>query len=115
MSCRSLVEGLNSWYIADAPENAVILNVVVEDNQSDPASAEVAAEWRDVLGLTFPVLADPDAYWQATWSGNPGRANHSYTVLDAEGRITYRQADGSAGSVEVLTGELSSAAAASAR
>ena len=77
--------------------------MVVQDNFGDPADAEVAARWRDGLGLDFTVLGDPEGAWAGQWSGNPAQANHSYTVLDRDGAVVFRQTSGSSTTVDILS------------
>jgi hypothetical protein len=76
----------------------VIVNILVEGRIGDPATVADAAEWRDGLELDFDVLADVDQDWVDAW-GNPDSSlyiQHSYTVIGADGRVTWRE-EGEAG------------------
>jgi hypothetical protein len=48
------------------------------------------------MGLTWTVLGDQDGAWVAAWgSSDDALPQHSYTLLDASGRLLWRRADGS--------------------
>lgn len=100
MTCQSLVEGLNDWYTDGAPDNLLVFNVLTQKNDGSPAEQETAANWQDVLGLDFDVLADAEGAWQFYWGGAAGTSQHSYTVIDSSGRISWRLDTGQQASLE---------------
>ena len=74
------------------------------------ATEETAASWQEGLGLTWVVLADVDGEWMAKWGGAGGQSQHSYTVLDAEGQVSWKQHDGSSEDVDVIIDAIEAAA-----
>ncbi|MEN0067504.1 MAG: hypothetical protein AAGA48_35560 [Myxococcota bacterium] len=69
-----------------------VLNIIVEGVSRAPGEVEDAAAWRDQFDLRWEVLADTDEEWVMTW-GDPGSrtySQHSYTVLDRQGRVTWQ-------------------------
>ena len=75
--------------------------VVTQDSVGLPADAESAARVTEEMGLTWTVLGDHDGTWVATWgSEDDGMPQHSYTLVDARGRLLWRRADGSKTSVD---------------
>ncbi|MFT4623171.1 MAG: hypothetical protein ACI8PZ_001827 [Myxococcota bacterium] len=102
MSCRALVQGLHDWYASDADSDVVVLNVVALDSDGRYSDADTAAEWAEVLDLSWVVLADPEGEWLAKWGGNDGKSQHSYTVLDADGVLTWKEHSGSSESVDAI-------------
>ncbi len=69
-----------------------IFDVLTENSSFEPASVADAAAWRERWGLDYPVLADTDGAWAATWGdpANPSYAQHAYTLLDADGIVLWR-------------------------
>jgi peroxiredoxin len=72
----------------------VVLNILTQDASGDDAQEDDAARFRDRYDLTWHVLADPDGAWMAEWGANGGSSQHSYAVVDGDGVITWRRADG---------------------
>jgi glycerophosphoryl diester phosphodiesterase len=70
-------------------------------NRDLPTEA-VAAEWADEFGLTWHVVADTTGSWMEKWGGADGTSQHSYTVLDEDGRVTWMRNDGSSESGAVI-------------
>ncbi|HMV67241.1 MAG TPA: hypothetical protein PKA64_10355 [Myxococcota bacterium] len=62
-----------------------MINVVIEQQDGSPTTAEDATRWRDVLDLSFIVAADPEQAWTDVWTRRGDR--HTYTVVDADGTI----------------------------
>ena len=87
----------------------MVINVIVFDIDGQIATEETAEEWADVLGLDWIVLADIAGEWMTSWGGDGGRSQHSYTVLDAEGKVSWKQHDGNGGSVNEIIDELDAA------
>ncbi len=79
-----------------------MLNVITFDLDGQIATEETAASWQDELGLSWLVVADVAGEWMAKWGGDNGRSQHSYTVLDAEGRVSWKRHDGSSEDVSVI-------------
>lgn len=59
--------------------------MVIEDEDSNPTDAADAARWRDTLGITFTVLADPEHAWVDDWGRNGDR--HTYSVVGEDGVV----------------------------
>ena len=75
--------------------------MVTQDAVGLPAGAESVARVTEDMGLTWTVLGDQEGTWVAAWgSTDEGVPQHSYTLLDASGRLLWRRADGSKTSVE---------------
>ena len=88
----------------------MVINVLVFDAVGQIATPDTAAEWTDVLGLEeFVVLADIAGEWMISWGGDGGRSQHSYTILDAEGKVSWKQNDGNGGSMSEIIDELDAA------
>ena len=88
----------------------MVINVLVFDAVGQIATPDTAAEWTDVLGLDeFVVLADIAGEWMLSWGGDGGRSQHSFTVLDAEGKVSWKQHDGNGGSIGEIIDELDAA------
>jgi len=95
--------------MTDADEDMVVYNVIALDINGYPGTSETAATWEDALGLTWITVGDPDGDWLEKWGGANGSSQHSYTVLDAEGAVTWKQHDGSSGNVNEIIDELNDA------
>ena len=88
----------------------MVINVLVFDAAGQIATPDTAAEWTDVLGLEeFVILADISGEWMTSWGGDGGRSQHSYTILDAEGKVSWKQHDGNGGSMGEIIDELDAA------
>jgi len=85
-----------------------VLNVLTQDNTGLPAEPDDAARFRDRYGLTWPVLGDPDGTWMAEWGAHDGTSQHSYALVDGDGVITWRVADGRATSVDEVSAAVAS-------
>ncbi|MEL6341900.1 MAG: hypothetical protein AAFV53_02130 [Myxococcota bacterium] len=81
----------------------MILNVITVSLRNDPAGQSSAENWRDQLQLDFIVLGDQDGAWAADWAGNDAAPHHSYTMIGSDGRITWRQDDGSSTTADALS------------
>ena len=88
----------------------VVINVVTHDFNHQIATEETAKSWQDALGLSWIVLADVDGEWMAKWGGDDGSSQHSYTVLDAEGRVSWKRHDGLSEDVSVIIDAIEAAA-----
>lgn len=99
----SLVQGLHDQYYTSAPDDVEILAILTEDSQANPADAADCEDFIGFTGVTFPVLGDADGEWLAEWGGAGGTSQHSYTILNTDGTIAWRLADGSSASVAQLT------------
>ncbi len=87
--CRGLIQELAEWY--DQADDVTVLNVIVQGVTSEPGTVQDAMAWRDQFDLPFDVLADSDETWADAW-GDPSTrtyTQHSYTVLDREGRVAW--------------------------
>jgi hypothetical protein len=79
----------------------MILNVLSLLPYED-ATASDARAWEDGNGLSFPVLADTDGSWVRDWGAMGGISQHSYTVVDSEGKVSWRKDDGNSTSLDAL-------------
>ena len=75
--------------------------VVTQDSGGVNAGAESAARVTEEMDLTWTVLGDHEGGWVSVWgSADDGVPQHSYTLVDASGRLLWRRADGSKTSVD---------------
>lgn len=90
-----------------APAELGALLVVTQDSSGANAGAESAARVTEELDLTWTVLGDQEGAWLDTWgaSGN-GAPQHSYALIDENGRLLWRRADGGKTSVEEVQAAL---------
>ena len=95
--------------MTDADEDIVVYNVLAIDMYGYPGTAETVGMWEDELGLTWITVGDPDGEWIEEWGGADGTSTHSYTVLNAEGAVTWAQHDGSSGNLEQIIAEINDA------
>ena len=102
MGCVTLVQGLHDWYASDAPDDLVVINVVALDGEWSRSDEETAALWEQELGLTWISVADPEGEWMLKWGGDGGRSQHAYSVLDADGMLTWKLDDGSSESADII-------------
>lgn len=72
--------------MSEADEDVVVLAVMI-----DVKTEQKAAQFADTYDLTVGVLADPDGDWLKVWGGNGGTDQHSYTVVDSEGRVSWHK------------------------
>ncbi len=105
----SLVQGLHDEYYTSAPDDVEVLTVLTQDAQANDADAADAADFVGFTGVTFPVLGDADGEWLATWGGADGTSQHSYTILNTNGTIAWRQDDGTSSSVAMLSAMMEAA------
>lgn len=102
------MQGLQQWYRSDAPDDVVVIDVLTQNNYGYATPSD-ARQWEDANGLSFPVLADEEGDWMRVWGANGGTSQHAYTVIDSKGRVHWRRADGSGGSVSLLTNAIEDA------
>ena len=75
--------------------------VVTQDATGVNAGAESAARVTEEMDLVWTVLGDQEGTWVETWgASDEGVPQHSYTLVDASGRLLWRRADGSKTSVD---------------
>ena len=77
----------------------MVLNVLTQDASGRDAQEDDAERYRERYDLSWHVLADPDGGWMAEWGANGGTSQHSYAVIDGDGVITWRLANGSSTNV----------------
>ena len=87
----------------------VILNVLVQNVSSSPATVDDAATWREGNDLSFYVLADEEEAWVSVWGGAGGTSQHSYTVLNRDGTVSWRLDQHSSDVLDVMTNALAEA------
>ena len=73
------------------------------------AQAADAGTWQDDVAPGIVVLADDQADWLRDWGGADGTSQHSFTVIDTSGKVSWRQDDGSSASVDTIVEELDNA------
>lgn len=81
----------------------MVLNVLTQDRSGQPAQTDDADRYRTTYGLSWVVLGDHEGTWLAEWGALDGTSQHSYALVEANGVISWRVADGrstSAGEVE---------------
>jgi peroxiredoxin len=105
-SCQALLPEVAAWS-AGAPDDLIIWNVLLQDTTGQPASVDAAAGWSERFDLPFPVLADTGGAWMAAWGGAGGSSQHSTTLVDRDGHVFFRRADGRATTVSELDVEVS--------
>jgi len=82
----SLVRDVDSWFVNDAPEDVVVLAVAV-----DLTNENKVTRFEDQYGLSVTVLADQDGEWLPVWGGYGGTDQHSYTIVDSTGRVSWHK------------------------
>jgi peroxiredoxin len=92
--CQDLVEKIEEWYVNSAQDDQMAISVLIEDTTGDVADLEDADAWRERHGLTYPVLADVDQEWRATYSAGGDYPQRTYLVVDSDGIIVFFQQDG---------------------
>jgi hypothetical protein len=102
------VQGLADWKRSNKPDDIVFIDVLTETDWGN-ATPNDAAQWEDYNDINFPVLADEDGSWKQLWGANGGQSQHSYTVIDSEGQVYWRLANGSGGSVNTIVSQAQSA------
>ena len=76
-----------------------MLPILVQDSTGDTAQADDAARVEERLEISVTVLADHEGEWLSTWGAANGTSAHSYALVDADGRLLWRRADGGSTSV----------------
>jgi hypothetical protein len=87
----------------------VVINVLTETVAGMSAQAADAGIWQDDVASSIVVLADDQSDWLLDWGGADGTSQHSFTVIDASGKVTWRLDDGSSTSVDTIVEELDNA------
>ena len=87
----------------------MVINVLTESVSDVSAQAADAGIWQDDVAPGIVVLADDQAEWLRDWGGADGTSQHSFTVIDASGKVTWRLDDGSSTSVDTIGEELDNA------
>ncbi len=75
------------------------ISVVVQDARGDLPKPEHARQWAEQLGLTYPVLADPEGTFYEVW--NPLQVLPVAYVVDSEGVVAWAKAGGAGGLMEI--------------
>lgn len=97
--CQDLAGDLSAWFRDDADDDQVILNVLLQNRDSELPSVEDAATWRDTLDIPYPVLAD-DGSWRDVWDDGGGR--HTYAAVGRDGVVSWRSKGYDEGTAEDL-------------
>lgn len=100
-TCRALATDLNDWYETSAPDDVVILDVVVQNPDYETPMVSDAADFVDAFDLSMTVVADVDGTWWDAW----GPSRHSFTVIDSNGTVTWHQ-QGSQAAVDRMVEEV---------
>jgi peroxiredoxin len=90
-ACARFMASLNET-LDGPPEGFEVINVLVQGVDGYAAGVDDAVEWRDQLGLEFPVLADNTAVWSDAWDHageDHDHRHHSYTVIDESFHIDW--------------------------
>lgn len=96
------MQGLQPWFEEDADEDIIVLDVHVQTSSGAATTPDDAAAWAEQQGLTFPVLADPDRWWDDHWGAFGRATQRSYVAIGSDYRIAWRLGDGSVPSSDVL-------------
>jgi peroxiredoxin len=80
------VQSVDDWFVSEQPEGVRVLSVLVDVHNENKA-----ASFAETYDLSVDVLADQDGLWLATYGGNGGTDQHSYTVVDSEGRVSWHK------------------------
>lgn len=80
------MQGLNDWWVREADDDVVIINVIAEGGRERPTVDE-AKQWRSLYRILFTVVADTDGSWLEGWG--EGLNWRSHAVLDLDGRVVY--------------------------
>lgn len=88
-SCQQLVQGLQVLYADRAADGLAVVDVLVEDTQSQPPDAADIAEWSDYFGLTYTILADPEGVFLPAYGGDLSSAPFVFYVLDGDGAVVW--------------------------
>lgn len=86
----------------------MIFNVLTQDRSGAPADADDANRFRSDYDLSWHVLGDPEGAWMAEWGAHDGTSQHSYALVEANGVISWRVADGRATSVSEVEAAVAS-------
>jgi peroxiredoxin len=65
--CQAKASKLEALYQQYDPSQFIAIDVLYQNMDGQPATAETAQEWVDAYGLTVPVLIDPDAKMVMSW------------------------------------------------
>ncbi|MCP4804267.1 MAG: redoxin domain-containing protein [Proteobacteria bacterium] len=72
--------------MSEAPEDVRVLAVMV-----DVTTENKAAKFAEQYDLSLEVLGDQDGLWLEEWGANGGTDQHSFTVVDSEGRVSWHK------------------------
>lgn len=105
-SCQQQAMDLEALYESREGDGLAIITIIVEGRNFAPSQASDAAEWADSLGLTYPVLADPDRVFLPAYGGDISSAPFVYYVLDGEGVVTWRRLEDEVGMVDQIEAQV---------
>ena len=107
-----MVDGVSDWY-ETAPDDVEVVNVLVQNQEREPAQVEDAAEWVAYHDLGWIVVADHEASWVEVWGdlGSETKPQQSYTVIGSDGVITWsdRHADNGNGTAQDIIAAIEAA------
>jgi hypothetical protein len=82
----------------------VVIDVLVQDFEGGSPSVEDAALWKEELDLSYPVLADVDGSFYATYGWN--QDVFVFYIVDRDGVITWREAREEESTLERIRGQV---------
>ena len=65
--CQAKASKLEALYQRYDPNEFIAIDVLYQDKEGQPATAETAERWVDLYGLTVPVLIDPKQTVILSW------------------------------------------------
>ena len=76
---------LQALYEEHKDQGFLVMNLMGENNDSQPPTQEELGEWADAYGLTFPVLSDPNFGMGYTYV--PGGGSLPFLALIDRGMV----------------------------
>ena len=73
-----------------AADDVIVIDVLVQDAGGGAPTVEDAAMWKDVFGLSYPILADVDGAFFQTYGHDTDV--FVFYVIDRDGAIVWTEA-----------------------
>jgi len=85
--CQEAAPELQALYEAERGSGLLVVSMLAQDEDEQPATSEDAATWANQYGLTFPVLADPSFGVSGQFIPGDTISMPSYSFLDEDMRF----------------------------